>query len=109
MYVNDLEQKLAGNGFIGVEVGMLKLLLLLYADDIVFFSESADGLQKGLHILKGYCDKWKLIINTSKTKMMVFRKGSTLQRYLKNIMVKILKLSKKLLTQEVFLRLVAPL
>ena len=32
---------------LGVEVGinMLKLLLLLYADDIVFFSESAEGLQ----------------------------------------------------------------
>ena len=54
---------------------MLILLLLLYADDIAFFSESAEGLQKGLHIFKGYCDKWKLIINTSKTKIMVFRKG----------------------------------
>ena len=54
---------------------MLKLLLLLYADDIVFFSETAEGLQKGLHILKEYCDKWKLIINTSNTKLMVFRKG----------------------------------
>ena len=75
MYVNDLEEKLAGDGFKGVEVGMLKLLLLLYADDIVIFSETAEGLQKGLHILKDYCDKWKLIINTSKTKIMVFRKG----------------------------------
>ena len=37
MYVNDLEEKLAGDGFKGVEVGMLKLLLLLYADDIVGF------------------------------------------------------------------------
>ena len=54
---------------------MLKLLLLLYADDIVFFSETAEGLQKGLHISKEYCDKWKLIINTSNTKLMVFRKG----------------------------------
>ena len=59
---------------------MLKLLLLLYADDIVILSETAEGLQKGLHILKDYCDKWKLIINTSKTKIMVFRKGGTLQR-----------------------------
>ena len=83
MYVNDLEEKLAGDGFKGVEVGMLKLLLLLYADDSVIFSETAEGLQKGLHILKDYCDKWKLIINTSKTKIMVFRKGGTLQRNLK--------------------------
>ena len=53
------------------------------ADDIVFFSENAEGLQKGLHILKDYCDNWKLNINTSKTKIMVFRKGGTLQRNLK--------------------------
>ena len=36
--------------------------MLLYADDIVFFSESAEGLQNGLHILKDYCYKWKLIL-----------------------------------------------
>ena len=48
---------------------MLKLFSLLYADDIIIiFSESAEGLQKGLDILKGYCDKWKLIVNTNKTK-----------------------------------------
>ena len=50
-------------------VGMLKLLLLLYTDDIViFFSETADGLENGLDILKAYCNKWKLIVNTNKTK-----------------------------------------
>ena len=62
---------------------MLKLFLLLYADDIIiFFSESAEGLQKGLDILKDYCDKWKLIVNTNKTKIMIFRKGGTLRKKL---------------------------
>ena len=76
MYVNDLEEeKLAGDGFKDVEVGSLKLLLFLYADDIVIFSETAEGLQEGLQILKDYFDKWKLIINTSQTKITVFRKG----------------------------------
>ena len=46
MYVNDLEEKLAGDGFEGVEVGMLKLLLLLYADDIVFFFRNCRRLTK---------------------------------------------------------------
>ena len=78
---------------------MLKLLLLLYADDIVFFSKPAEGLQKGLHILKDYCEKWKMIINTSKTKIMVFRKGVRFKEIKNlNIMVKILKLSKFLAT-----------
>ena len=48
---------------------MLKLFLLLYADDIVFLSESAEDLQKVFHILKGFMDKWNLIINTRKTKI----------------------------------------
>ena len=43
--------------FKGIEISMLKLFLLLYADDIIIFSKSAEGLQKGLDILKEYCDK----------------------------------------------------
>ena len=56
--------------------------MLLYADDIIIFSETADGLQRGLDILKDYCDKWRLIVNTNKTKVMIFRKGGTLRRNL---------------------------
>ena len=46
MYVNDLEEKLAGNGFKGVEVGMLKLFLPLYADDIVFIQNLQKAYSK---------------------------------------------------------------
>ena len=47
MYVNDLEEILVSNDFKGIEIGMLKLFLLLYADDMIIFSESEDGLQRG--------------------------------------------------------------
>ena len=57
MYVTDLEEMLVSNEFKGIEIGMLKLFLPLYADDIIIFSESADGLQRGLDILKDYCYK----------------------------------------------------
>ena len=56
--------------------------ILLYADDIVIFSYSAEGLQNGLNYLEVYCKRWKLMVNTSKTKIMVFRKGGTLPRNL---------------------------
>ena len=46
MFDNDLEEKLARDGFKGVEVGMLKLLLLLYADDIVFFQKMQKAYKK---------------------------------------------------------------
>lgn len=59
---------------------MIKMLILLYADDIVLFSENAEGLQQGFDILKVYCNRWKLKVNTNKTKVMVFRKGGAIAR-----------------------------
>ena len=48
MYVTDLEEKFAGDGFRGIEVDLLKLflLLLLYADDIVFFQNLQKAYKK---------------------------------------------------------------
>ena len=45
MYLNDIEQYYETNGYEGEEIGMLKLFVLLYADDIVIMSESENGLQ----------------------------------------------------------------
>ncbi len=75
MYLNDLEQEFSKSGKVGVDLYMLKLFILMYADDIVLMSETAEGLQQGLNILQTYCMKWKLTVNTLKTKCMVFRKG----------------------------------
>lgn len=83
MYVNDIEDYFYVNGAEGVDTYMFKLFLLLYADDITLFSETAQGLQKGLDILKDYCNKWKLMVNTEKSKIIVFRKGGQLARNLK--------------------------
>ena len=47
MYINDLEKELIQKGAECIDIGMLKLYLLLYADDIVIFSNTSDGLQKG--------------------------------------------------------------
>ena len=43
---------------------------LMYADDLVLFSTSIEGLQKKIYSLKEYCDKWSLTINTKKTQVM---------------------------------------
>ena len=61
---------------------MTKLFILLYADDIVVFSDSAEGPQNGLDSLFIYCQRWKLKINVMKTKIIVFRKGGILPRNL---------------------------
>ena len=41
-------------GLDGIDIGMLKLYLLLYTDDIVIFSKTREGLQKGLDVLADY-------------------------------------------------------
>ena len=54
-----------------------KLYLLLYADDTVVFAESPEELQTALDTMQSYCDTWKLQVNTSKTKVVIFSKGKT--------------------------------
>ena len=47
---------------------------LLYTDDIVLLSESAQSLQNHLNKLKSFCDKWNLHVNINKSKVMIFNK-----------------------------------
>ena len=53
----------------------VKLFLLMYADDTVILSETSEGLQTALNLYSDYCAAWKLKINVSKTKVVVFAKG----------------------------------
>jgi hypothetical protein len=50
----------------------------MYADDTALFYDTAEGLQKTLNTLSSYTFKWKLSVNTEKTKIVVFRKGGKL-------------------------------
>ena len=55
---------------------------LLYADDLVIFSRSANGLQTLLNKLESYCDKTELTVNLDKTKVMIFNNcGKSLNNY----------------------------
>lgn len=53
---------------------LIKIFVLLYADDTVIFSESEEGMQKALDIFQEFCTKWKLSVNVSKTKVIIFSK-----------------------------------
>ena len=44
---------------------------LLYADDLVLISHSAKGLQMALSVLFEYYNKWRLSVNSKKTKAFV--------------------------------------
>ena len=45
---------------------LLRMFLLLYADDSVIFSETPEGLQSGLTRVKEYFDTWELKLNVEK-------------------------------------------
>ena len=66
MLINDLEDELILNNVQGLDLEHFKIFLLMYADDIVVFSETAEGLQNGFNCMYKYCQKWKLSVNTQK-------------------------------------------
>ena len=80
LYLNDIEEQFLNSGLQGIDVNMFKMFMLLYADDIVIFANSPDELQRCLDLLSNYCNIWKLTVNVSKTKVMVFRNGGILPR-----------------------------
>ena len=51
------------------------MFVLLYADDTVIIAESAEDLQNALTAYASYCETWKLLVNSSKTKIVIFSKG----------------------------------
>ena len=78
MYLNDLEDEYIFSNVNGIDIDMFKLFLILYADDIVIFANDSEELQLALNVLEKYCAKWRLTVNTNKTKIMIFRKGGQL-------------------------------
>ena len=69
--LNDLYQNVATNDEI---LTLLKLYVLLYADDTIIMAESPNELQLALNALNDYCQAWKLKINIEKTKIIRFSK-----------------------------------
>ena len=52
---------------------------LLYADDLILISSTAEGLQNYLNQLSNYCLKWDLSVNISKSEVIVFNKSGKIQ------------------------------
>ena len=80
MFLNDIESVFYEKGLDGIDIDSLKIFFILYADDIVLFVNSDTELRNSLDTLSDYCKRWKLVVNTGKTKVMVFRKGGRLPK-----------------------------
>lgn len=57
----------------GPAIGMLTLLLLIYADDVVLFAHDMASLQKLMNAIHTFCATTGLSVNISKTKFMLIR------------------------------------
>ena len=71
LYINDLAREIK-NLNLGVDIDDLQLSILLYADDIALIAPDASSLQKMLDKLCEWCSKWRLTINSEKTKIIHF-------------------------------------
>ena len=70
--LNNIYTNIAGNEEI---LTLLKLYVLLYADDTIIMAEGPHELQLALNALSEYCQTYKLKINIDKTKIIRFSKG----------------------------------
>ena len=87
-YLSDFSKYL--NQKDGIAINETYFTHLLYADDIVLMSGSAEGLQSSLNNLHTFCSKWHLIVNTTKTKVMQINSRNTLKfqyngQYMENV------------------------
>ena len=57
------------------DIVLLKLFVLLYADDTIILVENEIELQLALNKVYEYCMMFKLFVNTTKTKIIVFSRG----------------------------------
>lgn len=80
IFINDLPSYLE-NCIDSVMLHSKKLNCLMYADDVVIFSTSPEGLQNKLNCIGKFCDDWGMKVNIKKTKVIIFNKAGRLIRH----------------------------
>ena len=73
----ELVQMLKDSGCEGTFVNedFTDIKILLYADDIATGGDSVGRLQRIINEIERFCDLWGLLINMTKSKLVVFRTG----------------------------------
>ena len=82
LFINVVAEYIRRRGKHGVQLlpGMMEVFLLLFADDVVLISSTPAGLQNQINNLVQVSNSLQLVVNTEKTKIMVFRKGGHLAK-----------------------------
>ena len=72
LFINELAVELK-NLNIGIDINGKTVCTLFYADDIVLFAENEEDLQRLIEHVYKWCNKWKMFVNSDKTKVVHFR------------------------------------
>ena len=72
IFINDFVSDI-NNLNLGIDLNGKSLSTLLYADDIVLLAKSPEDLQRMLDTLHAWCKRWRVLINTNKSKCVHFR------------------------------------
>ena len=75
LYIDDLLAEITDSGT-GCKLGILRINILAYADDIVLLANTREQLVILYQLLKAGLRDKKLIINQNKSKCMIFKKSA---------------------------------
>lgn len=76
LFISDLESYIRKNQLEVIFINRKDdVLTLLYAVDLVMFAHYEIDMQRKLRALENYCSENKLLINATKTKIVIFHKG----------------------------------
>ena len=71
-FINDLIADIRVNS-VGIRNDYFDLQCLMYADDLVFISETESDLQNMFNCLGNWCSKWRITVNVNKSHVIHFR------------------------------------
>jgi hypothetical protein len=80
LFINELTKDIVNRGRHGIQLSpdLIELFILLFADDVILFSDTVVGLQTQLNILCESAKRLGLIVNLDKSNVVVFRNGGYL-------------------------------
>jgi hypothetical protein len=80
LFIDDFGKYLQTENLYGIQLhpDTTQLLHLMFADDLALVSDSIMGLQKQLNTLSRFCDDYRLKVNETKSKVVVFKNGGIL-------------------------------
>ena len=82
IFINELATEVENSNLRGVQLfpDLAEILLLMFGDDLALISDSVIGLQRLLNLLHNFCIVRDLVVNTVKTKVVVFKNGGILSK-----------------------------